>query len=1126
VTEQRAVLHRPYNGLEAFDRSRRRYFFGRSTDERIILTNVCTSRLTVLYGASGVGKTSILQASIYPELLLRANSLPVLYREWQRQDFEESLRLACVAAFVRAGGVAAELVNRTHLDDVVDAMCKGTERSVHIILDQFDEYLSYTESRNERLDSDLSRIINRLNLNATVLISIREESLGKLDRFHHRIRNVLANTLRLGPLDGTGAREAIERPLDVYNEGVSSDTDRVSIEPALVERLLTDAATSRQTLYDDAGSPVSGGAPAQAIDPTVLQLTLSRLWDHSRTLGHPMIALADYDQLGGVSRIAGSYVKEVVAALSRSERFLVAKALRYLVAPSGTKFACSAADLADQIGATTEASIATLDKLTIGSGRLLRRPDAAAPPRRMSPNAGRVPDETATYELLHDALGPQAATWSRDELQAHRRYRRAATIGIIGACVVALMSCGGYGYRRWSIWRRTAAEAITDFTNQVEAADHKAKVRELISRTSEDSFVLARYALEANGTLLPGDVAEAQDVTQMLNRAAQAVRPHETFRFPARITGLAGGWNQGLLAITVEGTGLYTWRTSQVRPTLCAGSVAFGGPVVHVSISDTGARIGVLFRQGLAAVYPLDQTNQCGHASWSSVSAGSAAKGAMVSALSVVDGPSIIAAGYSDGRVVVWSDRASAQAVADPNGDPVTGVSIAKSARMIVIASASGIVKVCADRDGAYHCTQLDKPYSSPIIQISEGAGVIAVSSGRHVDIWQQKDTNGTNEVEFHLTYSQSLTTTSTGLAMAPTGARLLLSGNDGKVRLLRGLDASEILTIAAHSAPISQSAPVGSEWIASAANDQEVKIWKLPSYVHNAELTSLWEDREVLTTSHGSVCRWRLDTGSLIECNHHKPAALFAANYAPEGLQITLRDSERIYFGRPGTPKQDKGPSVANLDAVMIPSVGCVKAHAKGTRRLIGLWIPKDRRLATWSTPVVSETCDYSSARHLGVSAGDDAGRGSIVSWLRDDGTVKSVPFEQRIRSIKLMAGEYAVVGTDGGNVALLDVAGHLVGQSNVDGSPILAVSATNDGNEIACGSFRGEVAVFEVKKNELIRRFGFAQDWPTAFVEVAASIVTASDGPLVRLYDLDRSRLAKQLAEELTRSTVISVN
>jgi hypothetical protein len=65
----------PYRGLVPFTEEDTDFFFGRDADRKLIAANLRTSRLTILYGASGVGKSSLLGAGVMPDLRdqIRAN---------------------------------------------------------------------------------------------------------------------------------------------------------------------------------------------------------------------------------------------------------------------------------------------------------------------------------------------------------------------------------------------------------------------------------------------------------------------------------------------------------------------------------------------------------------------------------------------------------------------------------------------------------------------------------------------------------------------------------------------------------------------------------------------------------------------------------------------------------------------------------------------------------------------------------------------------------------------------------------------------------------------------------------------------------------------------------------------
>src|SRR3954447_17766469 len=69
----------PWPGLGAFDESSERFFNGRRTEAVELRRLVLHSPVTLLFGASGLGKTSLVQAGLFP-LLRKDHLLPVYVR--------------------------------------------------------------------------------------------------------------------------------------------------------------------------------------------------------------------------------------------------------------------------------------------------------------------------------------------------------------------------------------------------------------------------------------------------------------------------------------------------------------------------------------------------------------------------------------------------------------------------------------------------------------------------------------------------------------------------------------------------------------------------------------------------------------------------------------------------------------------------------------------------------------------------------------------------------------------------------------------------------------------------------------------------------------------------------------
>ena len=142
----------PYQGLTPFDEADAAYFFGRDKDTRLITADLFASALTLLYGASGVGKSSVLRAGVVPLLRQRDDVVPVLFSAWSSDPLlgvKDAVAAALSAISPEGTPKYRELRDASagHKGEPLDrylALCAAAAgRRLLIILDQFEEYSLY-----------------------------------------------------------------------------------------------------------------------------------------------------------------------------------------------------------------------------------------------------------------------------------------------------------------------------------------------------------------------------------------------------------------------------------------------------------------------------------------------------------------------------------------------------------------------------------------------------------------------------------------------------------------------------------------------------------------------------------------------------------------------------------------------------------------------------------------------------------------------------------------------------------------------------------------------------------------------------------------------------------------------
>lgn len=394
----------PYVGLQPYTEKERDFFFGRERDQRVIASNLYAASITVLYGASGVGKSSVLMAGVVPMLRTKARTAVVVFRDWQRPDFLTALKNECLNRVAQVKNKPLETPLDIPLDELLLRLGQEFGGTILLLLDQFEEYFLYhpESEANNSFDSEFARAVNRDDVDANFLVALREDGLSKLDRFRARIPNLMGNLLRLKHLDAAAAEDAIRKPLAAYNDLLEKEETEVTIEDGLVNTIIDQVRSGYVSLAPSAGAGQTHELEGDStIETPFLQLVLTRLWDQE--LGNASRSLRQETllKLGGAREIVRTHLDDVMQRLEPLEQKLCASFFDRLVTPSGTKIACRIDDLDKWAG---ELGGNVLHVVTILSeSRILRT---------IAPSASQ-PAIPTSYEIFHDVLAPAVLEWRR-----------------------------------------------------------------------------------------------------------------------------------------------------------------------------------------------------------------------------------------------------------------------------------------------------------------------------------------------------------------------------------------------------------------------------------------------------------------------------------------------------------------------------------------------------------------------------------------------------------------------------------------------------------------------------------------------------------------------------------------
>src|SRR6185369_13072875 len=465
---QRQALSRdnPWPGLDPFDEADREYFHGRAAESGELMRRVRRELLTVLFGRSGLGKTSLLKAGLFP-LLREEDYLPVYVRldhgdrapELREQIFRE-IQTACDADRVQAAQPAEDesLWSFFHRRDAEFWSDRNRPVTPVIVLDQFEEIFTLGQETEEsrarsaaflaelgdlvenrppeavrqalEADPTAARRFDFKRSTVKLVLSFREDFLAEMEGLNEQMPSLMYNRFRLLPMSGAQAYEVITRA-----GGTLVDDD-------IARRIL------RLAWKNEPSPPIDPSYFSKVeIDPALLSVVCSEL-NHKRQQAEPPLERITPDLLEGADReiLSGFYERGMSGLDPRVRTFVEDE----LIPGSGYRDSHALEDALVLPGVTSEA----LDALI---RRRLLRVDERQSVRRL--------------ELTHDVL-TRVVKESRDSRRAReaeesvkareraareqqQRNRRNAALVMAGALVViVLIALAG-----WLAWEARQARA-------------------------------------------------------------------------------------------------------------------------------------------------------------------------------------------------------------------------------------------------------------------------------------------------------------------------------------------------------------------------------------------------------------------------------------------------------------------------------------------------------------------------------------------------------------------------------------------------------------------------------------------------------------------------------------------
>ena len=823
MIDEELIPDSPYRGLNPYREKDAPFFFGREVERENIISNLMGSRLTLLYGPTGVGKSSVLRAGVAYRLRLLANEnlekygtpelAVVVFNKWYGKPLvtlHESIRKSVAGALKNEGVIRGE--STTNLRLAIQTFSELVGGDLLIILDQFEEYFLYHGHSGEEdsFANELARAVNNSKLRVSFLISIREDALAKLDYFKDKIPNIFDNYLRIQPLSNSAAQEAIRKPLEVYSE-LTGVTPEFTIEDKLVDEVCKQVEIGSVLIGEAGHGAARPKADTAHVETSYLQLVMTRLWEEELTNNSHCLRFGTLWKLGGAANIVQTHLDIQITALPEEEQEVASEVFRYLVTPSGTKVTYKASDLAGYTKLPESLITSVLDKLCAGDIRIIR-PFFTDKYNKREKN----------YEIFHDVLAPAILDWRAGFIRKKERTQIELEI------------------RRRQDQERARLEE--EARRRVIAEEKRLKTEQLKARRAFKRFI---WVLIASAVITGVMFVLYLYAERQRQRALSAQGDLESQKAEA----------QKMLNLVNE--------LDRSVPFFKAIMRGHSSAVINVNFSTDDKRIVTASEDGTARVWDVDTGKIIailkGHTSQ------------VNNAVFSPDGR-LVATASSDNTARIW-DAVTSETLYEFKGhtNEINDVQFSSDGKFIVTASRDGTARVW-DIDTKQQILEL-KEHLGAVTHAAfspNNQTILTASTDGRARVWSVQ--NGVL-----ITVLSGHQNEINAARFSPNGRLVVTASSDGEARLWTVPAGQNIALFKGHSGPINDAtfSPNGA-LIVTASDDKTASVWDARSGQlrinlkgHSAEVLSAKfspNSTRIITASADNTARvWETDSGRIL---------------------------------------------------------------------------------------------------------------------------------------------------------------------------------------------------------------------------------------------------------------------
>lgn len=305
-------MNSPFKFLDSYTIDDREIFFGREKEIEDLSRRVFESKLLLVYGNSGTGKSSLIQCGL-GGYLGNTDWLPLNIRRGTNiiQSLDDAIRKSAVTTIKFQNKTPENFVKSVH------SLYLDHYRPVYFIFDQFEEMFIFGSADEKEEFIAIVKAFIQSDLQCRIIIILREEYLASATEFEREIPTFFSNRMRIERISRSGARLAIEGPCKVF--GIHLEKD---FSDNLLERLSPGGSEIELTYL-------------QVLLDRVYRMSLNRNGTHDNADESIIFTNDLLDQIGNVGDLLRDFLDEQISQLDDPDSAI--SVLKSFVSLQGTR---------------------------------------------------------------------------------------------------------------------------------------------------------------------------------------------------------------------------------------------------------------------------------------------------------------------------------------------------------------------------------------------------------------------------------------------------------------------------------------------------------------------------------------------------------------------------------------------------------------------------------------------------------------------------------------------------------------------------------------------------------------------------------------------------------------------